>query len=80
MRRITARAARTALGSAAALATLALPLVLGTLHTGPATGTYSVQATETTPDSGVDEFGDPIGPKPKPGDPTGSWVWDKLHP
>ncbi|MGW0826397.1 hypothetical protein [Streptomyces sp. NPDC002845] len=70
MRHITGRAVRTAIGTVAALATLALPLVLGTAHTAPSDGTSSVRAIE------LDSL-DPTYPNPeKPGDDTGSWVWD----
>ncbi|MGP4051732.1 hypothetical protein [Streptomyces sp. 2A115] len=84
MRHITGRAVRTAIGTAAAIATLALPLVLGTAHAAPSDGTSSVRIA-SDPVEPV-EFDDPKPPKPakpekpvdpeKPIDTTGSWVWD----
>jgi hypothetical protein len=60
MRQITGRAVRTVLGTVAALATLALPLVLAT-HGAPSQsdGTRHVEA-----------YQDPFDTD------TGSWVWD----
>ncbi|MFG2132407.1 hypothetical protein ACGFNV_31985 [Streptomyces sp. NPDC048751] len=81
MRQVTGRAVRNALGTAAAIATLALPLALGTLHSASADSAPSVRAAQAPPTAvGLDDDDLPTlpkPPKPKPGDPTGSWVWDR---
>ncbi|WP_432133041.1 MULTISPECIES: hypothetical protein [unclassified Streptomyces] len=74
MRQITRRAARTAVGTAAVVAALALPLTLGA---------SAAVAADTPPAPVVieDDLGDPPMPKPeKPTEDTGSWVWDKFEP
>ncbi|GAB2844459.1 hypothetical protein GCM10027074_08990 [Streptomyces deserti] len=82
MTHITGRALRTAIGTAAAIAALALPLVLGTTHApdpdgAPVVRAAQAAATGTEPD----EPGEPGLPKPtQPGDDKGSWVWDKEKP
>lgn len=85
MRHLTGRAVRIALGSAAAVATLALPLALASLHTTTtADTTPSVQAAQEPPaafDPGEEDLPVPKKPKPTgPGDDTGSWVWDNKEP
>ncbi|MFI7503400.1 hypothetical protein ACIBVL_34010 [Streptomyces sp. NPDC049687] len=65
MRHITGRAVRTVLGTVAALATLALPLVL-THATAPSQGAGSGQVLAID----WDTLTDPGGTD------TGSWVWD----
>jgi hypothetical protein len=75
MRHITGRTFRTVIGTAATIATLALPLVLGTAHTAPSDGARSVTASEPVDLGDLDQS---TLPKPKkPGDEKGSWVWDK---
>ncbi|MFF3329516.1 hypothetical protein ACFYWX_08115 [Streptomyces sp. NPDC002888] len=84
MRHVTGRAVRIAVGTAAAVATLALPLALGILHTTPSDSAPSVRAAQAPPaDSDPGDPGDLPLPKPSkptgPPEDTGSWVWDKFN-
>ncbi|MEV5463377.1 hypothetical protein [Streptomyces sp. NPDC002788] len=82
MRHITGRV-RTAAGTTAALAALALPLVIASAClTGP-DGAGVVRAGQPTAVDGTEpgESGELVVPKPKdPVDGKGSWVWDKEKP
>ncbi|BBC36331.1 hypothetical protein SGFS_076250 [Streptomyces graminofaciens] len=75
MGHITGRVVRTAIGTAAALATLALPLVLG-IHS--ASSAPAGQTVVTAVDLDGDGIDDGALPKPPKNDTDkGSWVWDK---
>ncbi|MFI8187462.1 hypothetical protein ACIF8T_01400 [Streptomyces sp. NPDC085946] len=83
MRHINGRAVRTAIGTAAATAALALPLVLGGGQAAAADDTLVLQAGQDVTVVGTDPEvpEEPVFPKPKdPGEGKGSWVWDKEKP
>lgn len=75
MRHITGRTIRTAIGTAATIATLALPLVLGTAHAAPSDGASSVTASDPVDLGDLDKS--TLPKQKKPVDERGSWVWDK---
>ncbi|MEU6376558.1 hypothetical protein [Streptomyces sp. NPDC046909] len=77
MGHITGRVVRTAIGTAAALATLALPLVLG-IHSASSAPAGQTSVTAAGVGGDGDDLDDGNLPKPPKNDTDkGSWVWDK---